>query len=85
MPYKKFKEMQELRPETEDSYHEALGCLPPLYYNNQGGLASFLMLEMLEGDLTRQYANYKGHYASKIVDSKDRSTWITTKHFEGIV
>lgn len=66
---------------TAEKWHEALEVLPPEQYEDRGDFASFLMMEHYSGAYTSQYVardlRDKATYWTKMVDSSDRSTWMT--------
>ena len=62
---------------TKSQYWYALEVLPPKNFEQCAGFESFLMIEHWSGPYTDQYVEYRGRYFSKLVDSLDRSTWMT--------
>lgn len=67
--------LQEIEKER---FEEMLDVLPPLYWCTHNGVEMFCISEMYTGSYTNQYAHDKtvDKYYTKMVDSKDRSTWI---------
>jgi len=67
-----------MEPVTEEQYNDALDVLPPLYWVTCGGVEEFCMREMWTGSYTTQYAHVldTDQYYSKMVDCRDKSTWI---------
>lgn len=63
---------------TEECFQEMLDILPPLCYVEHKGVVMFCMSEFYTGSYTMQYAKEKksGKYYRKLVDFKDKSTWI---------
>lgn len=63
---------------TEECFDEMLNVLPPLCYTERHGVVMFCMSEFYTGSYTMQYAKEKqtGKYYRKLVDFKDKSTWI---------
>lgn len=63
---------------TEECFDEMLNVLPPLCYTEHHGVVMFCMSEFYTGSYTMQYAKEKqtGKYYRKLVDFKDKSTWI---------
>lgn len=63
---------------TAERYNEMLDILPPLAWHTSNGIESFCMSEFYTGSYTSQYAKVKatGKYYTKIVDYRDRSTWL---------
>lgn len=70
------------RPEevTQEVFEEQLNVLPPLAWCTVQGVEMFCMSEMYTGTFTSQYAYDRttGKYYSKMVDVRDRKTWINT-------
>lgn len=69
---------QPLEEITADRFHEMLDVLPPLAWTQHNGVEMFCMMEFYTGSYTGQYAHDKrtGKYYTKLVDYRDRSTWI---------
>lgn len=68
---------QPLEEITEEQFHYMLNLLPPICWTTIQGVEMFCMSEMLAGTYTNQYANVGDkRYYTKIVDIRDRSTWI---------
>ena len=67
-----------IQPVTEEQFNDALDVLPPLHWVTCAGVEEFCMMEMWTGSYTTQYAHVLGtdQYFSKIVDCRDKSTWI---------
>jgi len=63
---------------TAERYHEMLDVLPPLAWTQHKGVEMFCMSEFETGNYTRQFArdHATGKYYTKLVDYRDRSTWI---------
>lgn len=63
---------------TEEDFNDALDVLPPLRWETHNGVNEFCMSEMWTGTYTTQYAHVLGtdEYYCKMVDCRDRSTWI---------
>jgi uncharacterized protein (DUF885 family) len=85
MSYEQFKEAErkhllngELTEVTADQFDDALNVLPPICWTTHNNVEMFCMCEMYTGSYTSQYAHDKrtGKYYTKLVDCKDRSTWI---------
>jgi hypothetical protein len=85
MTYKQYKEAQrkhlldgELTEITEDKFEDALNVLPPICWTTHNNIEMFCMSEMYMGSYTSQYAHDKktDKYYTKLVDCKDKSTWI---------
>lgn len=73
---------------TRAKWWEALEVLPPDEYEQHGNLVSFLICEHYSGPYTSQYVK-RGHgeavtYWTKMVDSRDRLTWMTSESLEKI-
>ena len=62
---------------TADDFHEALGCLPPVAWEHRDGVERFIVSEAEAGTFHSQFAECNGRYFRRMVDIKDRSTWIT--------
>lgn len=62
---------------SEDSYNWKLECLPPLNWGIHNGLDSFFMCEFYTGNITEQVVKSGGRYFKKLVDYKDKTTWLT--------
>ena len=62
---------------TEEQWDEALNCLPPMRWEHRDGVERFLMVEMLSGSITAQYARLGSRYFVRNVDAADSSTFIT--------
>ena len=67
---------QPLEEVTAERFYEMLNVLPPRCWITLKGVEMFCMSEMLTGTYTDQYAKAGDKYYTKIVDAKDRSTWI---------
>lgn len=85
MSYEEFKRREReallkppMEPVTEEQFNDALDMLPPLYWVTCAGVEEFCMMEMYTGTYTTQYAHVLGtdQYYTKMVDSRDKSTWI---------
>ncbi|MDF2950565.1 MAG: hypothetical protein K0S18_148 [Anaerocolumna sp.] len=85
MTYEQFKEAErkhlldgELTEVTADQFEDSLNVLPPICWTTHNNVEMFCMSEMYTGSYTSQYAHDKrtGKYYTKLVDCKDRSTWI---------
>lgn len=68
-------------PITAEKWIQMLEVLPPMQWEQSGNFNSFLMSEMYSGSYTHQYVR-RGYgdnatYWSKMVDARDRSTWMT--------
>lgn len=80
--FEKFKRdnilSEPLKEITENKYNEMLNVLPPLHYITRNGITMFCMCEMYTESYTNQYAydSKNNKYYTKLVDSKDESTWI---------
>jgi len=61
---------------TAERFNEMLNILPPICWTTIQGVEMFCMSEMLTGTYTDQYARVGDKYFNKIVDIKDRATWI---------
>lgn len=63
---------------TEEQYNDMLDVLPPLAWVTLDGVTEFCMSEFYTSHYTNQYAKdlKTGKYYSKLVDYRDRSTWI---------
>ena len=63
---------------TEEQYNDMLDILPPLAWITLDGVTEFCMSEFYTSHYTHQYAKDRrtGKYYSKLVDYRDRSTWI---------
>ena len=63
---------------TEEQYDDMLDILPPLAWVTLDGVTEFCMSEFYTSHYTHQYAKDRrtGKYYSKLVDYRDRSTWI---------
>ena len=63
---------------TEEEFHEMLNVLPPLKWCTMHNIEMFCISEMWSGSYTSQYAYnlVTCKYYHKIVDIKDKSTWI---------
>lgn len=63
---------------TADRFNEMLDVLPPLSWTRHKGVEMFCMSEFYTGSYTAQYAHdhSTGKYYTKLVDYRDRSTWI---------
>jgi len=74
---------------TENKFDFAIGCLPPLsWHNTNDGLNVFFMSEFWTGSFTNQYAmtrTGKTRFFKKMVDYKDKSTWITADEIKQFV
>jgi len=70
-----------LKMETYREFMDALEVLPPEQWVQVEGFETFLMSEYWTGSYTTQHAcvTYQGKHicASRMVDARDRSTWIT--------
>ena len=62
----------------EVTYNEMFNILPPLCWRTVNNIEMFCMCEMFTDTYTTQYAHDKrtGKFYSKMVDVKDRETWI---------
>ena len=85
MTFEQYQEAQrkhlldgELTEITEDKFEDALNVLPPICWTTHNNVEMFCMSEMYTGSYTSQYAHDKrtNKYYTKLVDCKDRSTWI---------
>lgn len=85
MSYDDYKEAErlrmiggELKEIDEDRFNEMLDVLPPLYWTTHDGVEMFCMSEMYSGTYTSQYAcdHRTNKYYTKMVDCRDKSTWI---------
>ena len=63
---------------TAERFNEMLDVLPPLAWTQHKGVEMFCMSEFFTGSYTSQYAHDRstGKYYTKLVDYRDRSTWI---------
>ena len=63
---------------TEEQYNDMLNILPPLSWVTLDDVTEFCMSEFYTSHYTHQYAKDRrtGKYYSKLVDYRDRSTWI---------
>lgn len=61
-----------------DTYSEMLDILPPICWCTIDGVEMFCMCEMYTGSYTSQYAHdlKTGKYYTKMVDVRDKNTWI---------
>lgn len=66
---------------TEEEWWRALEELPPLHWHVSGGVERFLCLEAMHGSWHTQYAKLGDRYLSKLVDRRDKTTWITKEDF----
>ena len=68
----------ELKEIDKEKFEDALDVLPPLYWTTHNNVEMFCMSEMYSGSYTSQYAHDKltDKYYTKMVDARDRSTWI---------
>jgi hypothetical protein len=71
----------ELHMETYREFMDALEVLPPQKWTNREGFETFLMSEYWTGSYTTQHAcvTHQGKHicACRLVDARDKSTWIT--------
>lgn len=69
----------ELTEITSEIFENMLDVLPPLYWTTHNSIEMFCMSEMYTGTYTNQYAHDKrtDKYYTKLVDSTDKSTWIS--------
>lgn len=58
-------------------YEEMLSVLPPMNWKRDRGLETFLMSEFLTGSMTHMYARLGDRCFAKLVDVRDKKTWIT--------
>jgi hypothetical protein len=61
---------------TSEKFNEMLDILPPLKWVTINGVNEFLMSEFETGSYTSQYARKNEKYYTKIVDARDKVTWI---------
>lgn len=63
---------------TAERFNEMLDVLPPLAWTQHKGVEMFCMSEFYTGGYTSQYAHDRStnKYYTKVVDYRDRSTWI---------
>lgn len=64
---------------TAEEFQDALNVLPPLCFCTRNNVEEFCMSEMWTGTYTTQYAYslVTGKYYRKMVDCRDKSTWIS--------
>lgn len=67
---------------TEHRFHEMLNVLPPIHWHMGGEFEHFKMCEFDSGSWTTQYARYGDRYAAKLVDVRNRETWITAEEVD---
>lgn len=61
---------------SEEQFNDALNVLPPLKWCTINGIEEFLMSEFYTDSYTNQYARKGSKYYVKMVDAKDKSTWL---------
>ena len=61
---------------SDDEFYEARDCLPPNWTTGHD-LSGFLMSEHFSGPYTTHYAELDCRFFSKMIDSTDRSTWMS--------
>lgn len=66
---------------TKAEWWRALEEMPPLHWHVFNGVERFLCLEAMHGSWHTQYAKMGGRYLSKLVDRRDKTTWITKEDF----
>lgn len=59
-----------------DDYDNALGAVPPIAYECDGDFQRFLLGEATHGGWYQQYARVGDWYATKLVNLRNRHTWI---------
>ena len=67
---------------TEERYNDLLEILPPIKWGMNAGIESFFMSEFYTGSITTQCGKWKGLFIEKLVDIKDKTTWIQPEHFK---
>jgi len=67
---------QPLEEITAEQFDDMLNILPPNHWMTLRGVEMFCMSEMLTLTYTNQYARVGDKYYTKVVDTRDRSTWI---------
>ena len=73
---KKFYTDREVTEITKEEYEEALNVLPPILPCTINGGDMFCMSEFYTSTFTEQYAKKGSKYYCKMVDVKDKNTWI---------
>lgn len=61
---------------SKEDFEDALNVLPPLAWGTHENVEMFCMSEFYSGTITNQYGRYNGKYYCKLVDYRDKSTWI---------
>ena len=67
---------------TEEEYDDALNCLPPMQWIQNGVFETFMMSEYLTGDITAQYGKKGEKYICKNISVGNKSTYIDLPDFE---
>jgi hypothetical protein len=65
-----------LREITKEKFEEMFSVLPPLYWCEIDGVEMFCLSEMWTGSYTDQFARVGDKYYTKMVDCRDKTTWI---------
>ena len=69
------REVEEI---SEEDFRNALDALPPIFWMEHGGFELFCFREFYRDTYTNQYARdiHTNKYYKKLVDARDKSTWI---------
>jgi len=69
---------RELEEISLEAYDDALNALPPVFWTRHGGVELFCFREFYRDTYTYQYAKdlASGKCYKKLVDARDKSTWI---------
>lgn len=69
--------MKPLTEITEERFYDMLNVLPPHNWSRGERFEFFTMSERLVGSLTSMFVRLGNSYYEKVVDLRDRSTWVT--------
>ena len=78
----KEKYLAPARQITKEQWWDALEVLPPEDWRPHSSPETFRMCEYYTGSMTNQYGSYNSIFIQKMIDVRDKSTWITVKDFE---